>query len=73
VLRTIDARVRRAGSDRVARRPALELAARAGAGDSGAPVMRDGRVAGIVFARSSRRPGIAYAVDARALDRLTAP
>ena len=56
-----------------ARRPALELAAPVAAGDSGAPVLVDGRLAGIVFARSRERAGIAYAVDAAALPRLLAP
>jgi hypothetical protein len=41
-------------------RPALELAANAQPGDSGAPVVADGRVLGVVFA--SGRNGIAYAV-----------
>jgi hypothetical protein len=70
VLRTIVARVRTAGDERVARRPALELAGAVAAGDSGAPVLRDGRVAGVVFARSRDRAGVAYAVDAAALERL---
>jgi hypothetical protein len=30
----------------------------------------DGRVAGVLFARSDGRPGVAYAVDAAVLDRL---
>jgi len=64
VLRRITARI---GG---ARRPALELAAAPLAGDSGAPVYSGGRLAGIVFARSREREGIAYAVDASALDRL---
>jgi S1-C subfamily serine protease len=71
VLRHISARVRRAGSSVVAVRPALELAATIAAGDSGAPVLRDGRVAGIVFARSHDRAGVVYAVDAGVLARLT--
>jgi hypothetical protein len=41
-------------------RPALELAADVRPGDSGAPVVADGRVLGVVFA--SGRAGIAYAV-----------
>lgn len=45
------------------RRPALELAADIRHGDSGAPVLgADGRLAGIVYARSEARPGTAYAV-----------
>jgi hypothetical protein len=68
VRRRIDARVRDAATDEVVRRPALELAARIRAGDSGAPVIgTDGRVAGVVFARSSDRDGVAYAVDGAAL------
>jgi S1-C subfamily serine protease len=44
-------------------RPALVLRAHVAAGDSGAPlVTASGRVAGVVFARSRTRPGIAYAV-----------
>ncbi|HEX8856754.1 MAG TPA: serine protease [Thermoleophilaceae bacterium] len=63
--------------DRVAARtydrPALELAARIDAGDSGAPVLAGGRVAGVVFGRSNIRDGTAYAVDAEALNRLVSP
>jgi hypothetical protein len=70
VVRRIDARVRTAGSGRVAHRPALELAARAAAGDSGAPVVVGSRVAGVVFARSDGRAGVAYAIDAAVLERL---
>jgi S1-C subfamily serine protease len=45
------------------RRPALELAADIRHGDSGAPVLgADGRLAGVVYARSEGRPGTAYAV-----------
>jgi S1-C subfamily serine protease len=69
VLRPIDAHVRDAATGEVLDRPALELSARVGAGDSGAPVIGpDGRVAGVIFARSSDRAGIAYAVDATALE-----
>ena len=68
VRRRIDARVRDAATDAVVRRPALELAAEIRAGDSGAPLIdRDGSVAGVVFARSSDRARVAYAVDATAL------
>jgi hypothetical protein len=70
VTRRVDARVRQAGTAQLARRPALELTVRTGAGDSGAPVLVDGRVAGVVFAASSRRPDVAYAVDAAVLDAL---
>jgi S1-C subfamily serine protease len=63
---TIVRRVR-ASVDGGPRRPALELRADVDAGDSGAPlVTATGRVAGMVFARSRTRPGVAYAV---ALDR----
>ena len=45
------------------RRAALELGARIRSGDSGAPVVDErGDVVGIVFARSTRRGGTAYAV-----------
>ena len=45
------------------RRAALELGAAILPGDSGAPVVdEDGDVVGIVFARSTRRDGTAYAV-----------
>ncbi len=50
------------------RRPALDLAADVGPGDSGAPLVdARGRVVGVVFATSSGRAHTAYAVDARAL------
>lgn len=50
------------------RRPSLELAAAVSAGDSGAPVVNaDGEVVGVVFARSTRRGGTAYAVRLRHL------
>jgi S1-C subfamily serine protease len=52
-------------------RPALELAVDVTRGDSGAPVIAaDGRVAGVVFARSTGRPETAYAVDAAPLERV---
>jgi S1-C subfamily serine protease len=70
VHRRLDASVRNGDGRLVARRPALELSAPIRAGDSGAPVVQDGRVTGIVFARSRDRAGIAYAVDASALERL---
>jgi V8-like Glu-specific endopeptidase len=54
-------------------RPALELAARVVAGDSGAPVVsRSGVLAGVIFAASSRHPDTAYAIDAKAVTRLLA-
>src|SRR4051812_7632518 len=53
------------------RRPSLELAATISAGDSGAPVLnRDGELVGIIYARSTRRDGTAYAVRAGELSRL---
>ena len=63
ILRRIDAHVRDAATDVVLDRPALELSAAIGAGDSGAPVIADGRVAGVIFARSTEREDIAYAVE----------
>jgi S1-C subfamily serine protease len=71
--RTSDAVVRRAAAriDGGAwRRPVLELRAEAADGDSGRPVLSpDGRVVGVVFARSSRA-GRTWAVDAEAIVRL---
>lgn len=59
IVRRIDASV-----DGGPRRPALEIRADVAAGDSGAPLVTPtGRVAGVVFARSRTRPGVAYAVD----------
>jgi hypothetical protein len=68
VARRISARV-----DGGSARPALELRAEVVAGDSGAPVVTaSGRLAGVVFARSQERAGVAYAVDATAVaDLLT--
>jgi S1-C subfamily serine protease len=52
-------------------RPALELRAEIGAGDSGAPVVDGrGRLLGVVFARSRLRDDVAYAVGARAVEDL---
>jgi S1-C subfamily serine protease len=71
VRRRIDATVRAGDGRVIARRPALELAARIRSGDSGAPVVApDGRVTGVVFARSRERSAVAYAVDAAVLERL---
>ena len=70
VRRRIDAHVRSGDGRLIARRPALELRADIRAGDSGAPLVQDGRIAGIVFARSRERDGVAYAVDASVLARL---
>src|SRR5215212_6587179 len=69
IVRAINARVHVAGDSAVLVRSALEVAAPVEAGDSGAPVLRAGRVAGLVFASSHDRPGVAYAVDAAALGR----
>jgi hypothetical protein len=53
----------RASIDGGPRRPALVIRADVAVGDSGAPLVTPtGRVAGVVFARSRTRPGIAYAV-----------
>ncbi len=66
VVRRITARV-----DGAAARPALELRADVAPGDSGAPVVTAaGRLAGVVFARSRDRAGVAYAVDASAVGAL---
>jgi 1,6-anhydro-N-acetylmuramate kinase len=70
VRRRIDARVRAGDGRLIARRPAIELRADIRAGDSGAPLVHDGRIAGIVFARSRGRDGVAYAVDAEVLGEL---
>jgi Trypsin-like peptidase domain len=73
VRRAIVAHVRGPGAARPVTRPALELAARVAAGDSGAPVVfRSGALAGVVFATSSAREETAYAVDASAVRRLLA-
>jgi S1-C subfamily serine protease len=68
IRRAIMANMRTPGGDASLRRPALDLAARASAGDSGAAVIAPGgEVVGVLFARSRRRAATAYAVDARAL------
>jgi hypothetical protein len=73
VRRMIVAHVRAPGATRAVTRPALELAARVAAGDSGAPVVSgSGGLAGVVFATSSARDETAYAVDASAVARLLA-
>ncbi len=69
VRRRIDARVRNGDGRLIARRPTLELTAPIRSGDSGAPVIQDGHVTGIIFARSRDRPGVAYAIDAAVLER----
>jgi S1-C subfamily serine protease len=69
--REIDAHVRATPRARPHRRPALELAARIAAGDSGAPVVSaGGEVSGVLFARARDRRSTAYAVDASALEEL---
>jgi S1-C subfamily serine protease len=71
VRRAIDAHVWAPGADRALSRPALELDARLRAGDSGAPVLTEsGELAGVLFARSRNDPDTAYAVDAKAIERL---
>jgi S1-C subfamily serine protease len=73
VRRAITATVRTAPGEGVARRAALELAAVAGPGDSGAPLLAgDGRVVGVLFAASRDRADTAYAVDGSALRALLA-
>ena len=72
VRRQIRARVRDSAGPRVYARAALELAGAVTAGDSGAPVLDDGELLGVVFARSRRDDGTAYAVDAAAVERLLA-
>jgi S1-C subfamily serine protease len=53
------------------RRPSLELAVAVEAGDSGAPVVdADGDLVGVVYARSTRRDGTAYAVRGPGLRQL---
>ena len=44
-------------------RPAYELRADIEPGDSGGPVVADGDVIGVLWARSARTPGVAYAID----------
>jgi S1-C subfamily serine protease len=47
------------------RRPVLELRSEVSDGDSGMPVLTPtGRVVGVTFARSTTRPGVAWAIDA---------
>jgi hypothetical protein len=71
VRRAITARFSGVLGGPVRTRPALELAADVRQGDSGAPVLTpDGRIAGVLFARSRRRAATAYAVDASAVERL---
>jgi S1-C subfamily serine protease len=71
VRRAIEAHVRAAPGARPHTRPALELAARIAAGDSGAPVVTaGGGVAGVLFARSREDAHTAYAVDAKEVEAL---
>lgn len=71
VRRDLLAHVRAAPRARPHSRPALELAARITAGDSGAPVVSaGGEVAGVLFARSRDQARTAYAVDASAVEGL---
>ena len=44
-------------------RPAYELRVDVEPGDSGGPVVVDGNVIGVLWARSTRTPGLAYAID----------
>lgn len=70
IRRRVRAGVRRAQGPRL-RVPALELEATVARGDSGAPVVdSDGAVAGVLFAASNRRPGIAYAIDVSRVEAL---
>jgi S1-C subfamily serine protease len=70
VRRRVRARVRDSAGPRIYSRATLELAGAVSAGDSGAPVLDDGELLGVVFARSRRHEDTAYAVDASAVDRL---
>ena len=45
-------------------RPAYELRAVVEPGDSGGPVVADGDLIGVLWARSTQTPGLAYAIDA---------
>ena len=74
VRREIEAHVRAAQGARAHSRPALELAARVAAGDSGAPVVSTGgAVTGVLFARSRDSARTAYAVDATAAEEMIRP
>jgi S1-C subfamily serine protease len=71
VRRSITARIRTPDGRRVVRRHALELRADIAPGDSGAPLVTvDGRVMGVVFARSNMREHTAYAVAVSGLASL---
>jgi S1-C subfamily serine protease len=71
VRRHIEAHVEAVSRARTHTRPALELAARIAAGDSGAPVVGPGgEVTGVLFARSRDHARTAYAVDATAVAEL---
>jgi S1-C subfamily serine protease len=71
VRRPIMARIRTPDGRRVVRRHALELRVDVVPGDSGAPVVTsDGRIMGVIFARSNAHAHTAYAVAADALPGL---
>lgn len=71
VRRRIMARVRSPAESTSYRRPALELAVDVTVGDSGAPLIDpEGRVVGVLFARSRTRSGRAYAVDGKVIPAL---
>jgi len=73
VRRDIAATVRDPAGGPAYARAALELAAEVQDGDSGAPlVSADGRLLGVLFARSERRAATAYAVDGAAVSGLLA-
>jgi len=44
-------------------RPGFEIEADVESGDSGGPVVIDGRVVGVLWSRSNQHPGRAYAID----------
>lgn len=65
VRRRIRARIRPRPGEPFTRRPVIEIAARIRSGDSGAPLLdANGRLLGVVFARSHTREDTAYAVAA---------
>jgi hypothetical protein len=55
-----------------ARRDVIELDREVQPGDSGTPVIRGGRLIGVIFARSATRPHTAYAVAGGSLRQITA-
>ena len=73
IRRHVTARIRDSAGPQLYSRGALELGPDVAGGDSGAPVIgRDGALIGVVFARSDRRDGIAWAVEADAVSALLA-